>query len=238
MPVTGANETMSDVMFVDDAEYAETEPVRRDISIITSIAARYILTRYFDAKGNRREFSGRVMKISAESLTMSGPVKGLAGESVIAKLPEFGDCNGTVTDSLDIGFVMSIDMPDAERDRFASKIAWYEKYRNYDVPDNRKYRRIIPKNPHSIVMLGDGTIVRAFVIDISVSGVAVSADIDVNMGEPLAVGRIVGRVVRMFDGGFAVKFITLQNPLTLERLLSLPRAAGMTDRSGESRQAG
>jgi hypothetical protein len=63
----------------------------------------------------------------------------------------------------------------------------------------------------------------------SVSGAAVSADIIPEMGMPLAVGTVVGRVVRQFAGGFAIQFI---EPLPLdsleERVLnrtSFPRAA-------------
>ena len=38
-------------------------------------------------------------------------------------------------------------------------------------------------------------------------------------GDVLAVGKIVGRVVRLFRQGFAVRFIALQDPDLLEHLL-------------------
>ena len=114
-------------------------------------------------------------------------------------------------------------MTDEERDKFAAKIEWYEKHKNHDLPDNRTSKRIIPQNPHSVIVLSDGTVVGAFIIDMSVSGVAVSADIEPRIGEPLAVGKVVGRVVRRFRGGFGVQFIEPQDPLTLEKLLALPQ---------------
>ena len=71
----------------------------------------------------------------------------------------------------------------------------------------------------------DGTVCGCFVIDMSVSGVAVSADIQPEIGMPLAVGACVGRVVRIFPEGFAVKFVEPQSRDDLERRVARPRAA-------------
>jgi hypothetical protein len=71
-------------------------------------------------------------------------------------------------------------------------------------------------------MLADGSMHGCFVIDMSVSGAAVSAEIYPKLGDVLAVGRIIGRVVRMFREGFAVRFIELQDPAALEHLLLRP----------------
>jgi hypothetical protein len=197
-------------------------PRRHKINIIVSIQARYVLTSKIDAKGNRREFSCRVVKLSPYELVVAAPVKGAIGERVIATLLEFGKIEGKILKTQSLGFVMSVNMTDEERERFAAKIEWHDKHKNFDLPDNRKSRRIVPENPHSVIILGDGTVVGAFVIDVSVSGAAVSADVDVNIGDPLAVGRIVGRVVRHFPGGFAVKFIEPQDPRALEISLRVP----------------
>jgi hypothetical protein len=209
---------MSDIVFVDD-DTVDVAARRRNISIIASIPARYALTRQIGANGTRREFSCRVVKISPDMMTVAAPVKGAVGERVIATLLEFGICKGAVLSTHELGFIMSIIMRNDERDKFAAKIEWYEKYKHHDLPDNRRAKRIIPQNPHSTIMLSDGSVFGAFVIDMSVSGAAISADIDPRIGEPLAVGRVVGRVVRSFAGGFAVKFVEPQNPQMLERLL-------------------
>jgi hypothetical protein len=62
-------------------------------------------------------------------------------------------------------------------------------------------------------------VVPCFVIDISVSGAAVSADISPEIGTPLAVGWVVGRVVRFVPGGFAVRFVELQDRQAVEALV-------------------
>ncbi len=68
-------------------------------------------------------------------------------------------------------------------------------------------------------MLADGTVLGCFVIDMSVSGVAVSADVSVRLGDVLAVGKVIGRVVRLFPEGFALRFIELQHADQLESRL-------------------
>jgi hypothetical protein len=72
------------------------------------------------------------------------------------------------------------------------------------------------------VLLPDGTVRSCFVIDFSVSGAAVSAEFSPRIGDVLAVGRIIGRVVRLFPEGFAIRFIGLQDINTLEHLLIQP----------------
>jgi hypothetical protein len=107
------------------------------------------------------------------------------------------------------------------RQKFASKLTWLEeKQKNPSIRDVRKDSRIIPESPHSTLTLMDGTIDRCFVIDMSVSGVAVSAQVQPPIGMPLAVGACIGRVVRHLPDGFAVKFVETQNHLDLNRLIA------------------
>jgi hypothetical protein len=56
----------------------------------------------------------------------------------------------------------------------------------------------------------------------STDGVAVSSEMQFEVGTPLAVGACVGRIVRTFASGFAVRFIEKQNQYDLERLVIRP----------------
>jgi hypothetical protein len=53
----------------------------------------------------------------------------------------------------------------------------------------------------------------------SASRAAVSADIVPDIGTPLAVGKVVSRVIRRLDDGFAVRFNELQNLDRLEQVI-------------------
>lgn len=189
---------------------------RRDPRIIVSIAGQYALANRRDTRGNRREFACRIVDISLQGMTLLVPVNGVLGERVITHCDEFGRLEGAIMRLLDRGFVMSITATDEERASLAAKIEWYEKNKNHDASDGRGHKRIIPKEPRSMLILADHSRLQCFVIDMSVSGVAVSADISPKIGMPLAVGKIVGRVVRHFAGGFAVQFVELQDLETLE----------------------
>jgi hypothetical protein len=201
-----------DLVFVDR---------RREPRIIVSIAAHYVLANRRDNHGNRREFACRIVDISSQAMTLLVPVNGALGERVIVHSEEFGKLEGGIIRLLDRGFIMQIALSDEGRKNFAIKIDWYEKNKNHDLDDNREHKRLIPKNPHSKLVFTDGSVLECFVIDMSVSGVAVSADIQPEIGMPLAVGKLVGRVVRHLEDGFAVQFVTLQDPEGLEQALML-----------------
>ena len=215
---------MSDIIIIDTAE-RDFRKSSHKTECDASIPGRYALTRQVDVNGNRREFSCRVVKISKDALTLVAPMKGIVSERVIVTLMEFGKLEGSILKLRPDGFVMSVNLTDAERRKFAAKIDWYDQHKNRGFPDKRRAKRIVPSHPHSIVLLADGSVVGAFVLDMSVSGVAVSAAIEPRIGEPLAVGKIIGRVVRHFDGGFGVAFIDHQDPESLERMLLVPPAS-------------
>ena len=192
---------------------------RREPRITLSIPAQYSLANRSDANGKRRQFACRIVNISSRAATLFIPVNGAIGERVVTHSDEFGTLAGKIVRVLDRGFVMTIITSDEERERLARKIEGYEKIKNHDLADRRNHKRVIPKDPRSTLVFGDDSHLECFIIDVSTSGVAVSADITPKIGTPLAVGALVGRVVRHFSSGFAVQFIQLQNIDGLEQKL-------------------
>ena len=185
--------------------------------IIVSLPGRYVFPNRPAAHGKQREFACRLVNISMHAVTLIAPVYPAKGELVITYCDEFGNLQGSSIRLHNGGFVMSIAATNEERAKLAAKIDWYEKNKNHDISDNRKHKRMVPKDPRSILICPDGRKLRCFVIDMSVSGVAVSADVKPEIGTPLAVGKVVGRVVRHRADGFAVQFIEPQDPDLLEQ---------------------
>jgi hypothetical protein len=68
------------------------------------------------------------------------------------------------------------------------------------------------------LLFADGSMRTCFVIDLSVTGAAISGDIVPDVGTVIAVGKIVGRVVRHLEAGFAVKFEDMQDRANVESL--------------------
>jgi hypothetical protein len=70
------------------------------------------------------------------------------------------------------------------------------------------------------ILTADGSTTSCPVIDFSDTGVAVSADIYPAIGTPLAIGKMIGRVVRRFPEGFAVESAELENLADIEHKIA------------------
>lgn len=183
------------------------------------LPGRYALASRRDTRGERREFACRTVDVSVQDVALVGPVTGPVGERVIAQFDELGKLEGRIVRLIDNGFVMRLILAQGRRAWLGAKIDWLDKRTHHDLPDDRNHHRIIPSKPHSTLMLADGSIRGCFVIDMSASGAAVSAEVSPQLGEVLAIGKIIGRVVRLFPEGFAVRFIALQDTALLESRL-------------------
>lgn len=194
-----------------------------DVRFIGAVAGRYALSeRRAGEDGKVSVYACRLCSISTRLAVVVGPVIGREGEAVTAHFDEFGILRGRISRKLPSGFVMDLQLNDADRNKLGGKIIWQKKRVHEQVPDKREHKRILPRDPRTLLTLGDGTQMPCFVIDISQSGIAVSADIWPSLGTPMAVGKLVGRVVRYLDVGFALQFIELQDPEKLEILMAPP----------------
>lgn len=180
-----------------------------------NINGRYTLT----ARAGLRCFACRATSISPRRLTLSAPVSGEAGELVAFYFKDFGLLRGTVTRQLEFGFVADIAASEEEQARMAATIDWLRKKRTQLVSDHREHPRLPPRDPRSTLVLADGSVRDCFIIDMSQSGVAVSVDYTPEIGQVLAVGRVIGRVVRRLDEGFAVQFVAMHDVQELNRML-------------------
>ena len=193
-----------------------------DRAVDLRAGGRYSLASRRDLQGNRREFACRTTRISPFKMLVAAPVVGPIGERVITFFGELGKLDGWISDVVENGFLVDIDVTKKARERLARKLVWLEKKQKEAVVDVRGQQRIAPENPHTNLIFADGTTVSCFVVDVSPSGAAVSADIDSEIGTRLSVGRSVGQVVRRFDEGFAVQFDRLNGPSCLEAMIRPP----------------
>jgi hypothetical protein len=183
---------------------------------------RYSLANRYDLQGNRREFACRTSRISPYQMLVEAPVLGPTGDRIITYFGELGKLDGWITDVSETGFLVEIAATRKIRERLASKLIWLDKKQKDVVVDARAMRRLIPENPHTSLIFADGSTLSCFVIDVSPSGVAVSADVEAEIGTRLAVGRAVGNVVRRFNEGFAVRFDQIVEPTFLEQVIRPP----------------
>lgn len=192
----------------------------RNVRYIGYIGGRYTLPSRGTGRSKRPSvFACRTQSISPKMAVVLAPVVGSLGEKVTANFNDLGLVRGTITRFVDGGFALAVEASDEERSQLAARIDWFRRKRELSLPDQREHRRFLPRNPRSTLTLASGKNVTCFIINMSISGVAVSADLTPRLGAPLAVGRVVGRVVRQLEVGFAVRFLSPQDPAHLEALL-------------------
>jgi hypothetical protein len=199
-----------------------------------AVGGNYTLANWYDRQGKPRTFACRTTRISPFRMMVDVPVVGKIGDPITSYFSDFGRLEGFIADTMSGGFLLELEMTRSMREKLANKLAWLEKkLKDPSLPDVRKDARIIPATPHSTLILADGTTHGCFVIDMSVAGVAVSAQVQPPIGTPLAVGTCIGRVVRLLPDGFAVKFVERQNRNDLNRLIARP----VPPRSGGAKTA-
>jgi hypothetical protein len=206
---------------MDDVIEVPAPERRYDVRVIVNLPGRYMLASKRNLKGDRCEFACRIVNISLAAMALSAPVMGPVGERVLVYSEQFGRLHGAITRVMTTGFVMSIAANPQTRERLAAKLDWLAKQKDSpELPDSRRHARVVPKNPMATILQADGSSTQCLVIDFSDSGVAVSADLYPELGTPLAVGKMVGRVMRRFAEGFAIEF-TEKTPLReVERRLA------------------
>jgi hypothetical protein len=188
-----------------------------------AVGGSYTLANWFDPQGKPRTFACRTSRVSPFRMIVDVPVVGRIGDRVTPYFGDFGKLEGHISDTTAGGFLLELSMDKAMREKMAGQLSWLErKLKDSSIRDARAQARIIPAKPHSALTFADGAIHSCFVIDMSVSGAAISASIQPAIGTPLAVGTCVGRVVRHLPDGFAVQFVEPQSRAELDRRITRP----------------
>lgn len=194
---------------------------QRAVNVVVS--GHYVLPHWLDPQGRPRSFACRTSRVSPFRMMVDAPVTGRIGDRLMPYFGDFGQLEGRISDIQSGEFLLELSMTGIMRRKMADKLAWLEQMqKDIRVQDVRKQARIIPANPHSRLTLADGSTRECFVIDVSVSGAAVSAELQPEIGTPLAVGACIGRVVRHLPSGFAVQFVEPLSRADLERRFAQP----------------
>jgi hypothetical protein len=182
----------------------------------------YVLPNWYDPQGRIRTFACRATRVSPFRMMVEAPVVGKVGDSFTSYFQDFGNLEGTISDTTTRGLLLELEMTRSMRAKLAEKLTWLEKKKKdpRSVRDVRKNPRFVPKASQSTLTLADGTVHGCFIIDVSLSGVAVSAQIQPPIGTPLAIGACIGRVNRHMPDGFAIKFVNEKSRDELNRLIT------------------
>jgi len=180
----------------------------------------YTLHRWYDPNGKLRTLACRTTRVSPFRMIVDVPVTGRVGDRITSYFGEFGEFEGNISDTRQGSILLELEMTPEKREWMADKLTWLEKkLRDPGIMDAREDSRFIPQTPQTTLTLADGSVHGCFIIDFSSGGVAVAAELQPPVGTPLAIGSCVGRVVRIFQTGFAVRFVAKQDADDLSRLI-------------------
>lgn len=194
---------------------------RVDVRFIGDVMGSYVLARRAQTPGVVKVFACRARSISAFEAVLNAPVAGEPGDSFTATLDGLGIVRGRVTRVLPDGFAASFECTEAERAQLGARIDWLKRKSLKTVSDRRQHKRLLPRETRARLVLDDDARFDCFLIDMSQSGVAISADVLPPLGTSAGVGAVPGRVVRHLEAGFAVQFNQLQPLDQLEAKLTL-----------------
>ena len=198
--------------------------VRRhdDVRYIGALTGCYTLAeRRETAQDAVPVYACRLCSISPVQAVIVAPVIAQQAEPVSMHFQDFGVLRGPVVRPTRTGFVLDLELDEAERAKLAAKIRWKKNSGRSQLVDKREFKRVLPRHPRTVMTMADGSMTPCFVIDISQSGAAVSSSILPAKGTPLAIGGLLGRVVRRLDVGFAVEFIAVQPLEGLEARMAM-----------------
>lgn len=204
----------------------ETESVTGTVEtrFIGDLMGSYLLASRSKSLSTVQIFACRARSVSTHVAVVDAPVLGHVGETLTATFDTLGILHGRIERLLDGGFAMSLELSDSERKGLASRIVWLKRRATRQVDDRRQHKRVLPRRPRATLNLGDGRQLECLIIDMSASGVAVSADAAPPIGFPVHVGKLAGRVVRHLPHGFAIQFAAVQPLQEVESLLTAKAA--------------
>lgn len=186
---------------------------RRFQRVKVDLSGRYMLA-------DKNEYGCFVVNMSPGGVMLNVPQVGQVGEHVIAYIDHIGRLEGKIARTYDNGFAMTIEASMRKRDKLAAQLTWLANRHALNLPEDRRHERVLPKNPDSQITLPDGRTYRCKILDLSLSGAAVTSDIKPELGSQLMLGRVRGRVVRHLETGLAIEFASVQLADYIEEHLS------------------
>src|SRR5579872_1209023 len=186
------------------AQLVDLKPLerRRHQRVKIVLLGRYMLE-------DRHEYSCQTIDISPGGVAIEAIVKGTIGERVVAYFSQIGRVEGAIARHFDKGFAIQMRLPVLKREKLADQLTWLVNRQALGLPEDRRHERIAPHFTRTTLKTTDGTEYPAKLLDISISGAAMTIDAAPPIGSPIVVGSTPAQVVRHFNGGLAVEFSRL-----------------------------
>ncbi len=144
------------------------------------------------------------------------PIECRVDEHIICYIDNIGRIDGIVVRCFEGGFAIRISASEYKREKLANQLTWLVNQRALGIPDGRRHQRMVPQTTIQTLKLGDGTVIKCQILDVSLSGASVRLDVRPKVGTEVKLGRMRARVVRYHDSGVGLEFLDIQNPKAIK----------------------
>ncbi|MCB1443073.1 MAG: PilZ domain-containing protein [Methyloceanibacter sp.] len=185
------------------------EERRRFKRIDVSLSGRFM------GETTEDEYPCEVFNMSPGGMAVRAPFSPRTGERVVAYIEHLGGLEGRVARTFEGGFAVEFKISSRKRERIANVLTWYSSG-GHDA-DDRAHERYEPRITAQKLILPSGDVHDCRVIDVSLSGASIAIRLKPEIDSMVILGRLRGRVVRHHDKGFAIQFVSIQDPDNLAR---------------------
>jgi hypothetical protein len=169
-------------------------------------AARAILFGRFMLPDST-EHPCQVDRLTPEGAVFLTGIDAPPGIGIVAYIDEIGRLEAVTGEAVEGGFAVEFQISESRRERVESRIRSLQDAAA-DDDDEIRHRRDPRQATGSAshITLPDGRVYPCEVIDVSISGAAVKAEVLPALGTSLLLGKMRGRVVRYLENGVAMEF--------------------------------
>lgn len=166
---------------------------------------------------DRREYPCQIVNMSPGDAAMLAPVTGEIGERLVVYVDHIGRIEGVLARVFEGGFAIRIQATSYKREKIANQLTWIINRERLNLAEDRRYERVVPKNPFTKIILSDGTDHNCRVLDVSLSGASVAINPKPKVGSEVTLGLMRGRVVRHHEHGVGIQFLDIQDMAAIKR---------------------
>ena len=157
------------------------------------------------------EYDCTATDMTADTVVFSCFARTRLGDRIVSYLQHIGRIEGQVTSFTADGFIIELIATERKREKLVAQLEWINKRQQLGLPEDRRHDRLSPRNTRADLYLEDGNVIACRIIDLSLSGAAIEAEIRPELGTIVRLGSMNGRIVRHFMEGVAIEFDRVQS---------------------------
>ena len=193
----------------------------RQIRSSRNMQGRYYLEKWYRIEDQKNFLPPTETKlVTPELVRFSTPFPAVLDDRAFVYVESLGLMRGVISRAMGPTSEMDIEMTLNERSKLAARILWADMQAGFKGTDLRRFPRYVPAHPESSLRLPDGSMNDCMIANISPTGAAIITSLRPPLSTAVILGQIHSEIRRHTDDGFAVEFLSVQDPGTLEALVA------------------